>query len=386
MGFCDAIRRKVRSPGTNPQRNFVLRCRVYRLGLGLCICRGRTFNSGDDMATKWENRTVGYNDLESAIKKYSAKELKGQVDLFLKQYKDVADAEEKLAPALIKARGKGVEGTELADFRKDKEFNDAYKGLDHAVDALWKEQVKCRNMGNEARQTINDLKTLAEHISSDLATHEKELEASRESLKKDQAKAKAGQGTLTPSTIKEADTLEREFKKYAPDLEKLNKDIAGDLKDLTEAAGIYKREVDQKMDNYAAKFEKTIAKTLDLAPKAGADQAGLPTALQERVLVVAAKKAVSSAKDIEKFCKYALEKAETDKALAAPDLKAARTGLDALKKMLTAQRAIRKKYAAQIKKAKNSKQLYGQFKDMDEAFAGAEKKLVTTMKEIAGKA
>ena len=386
MGFCDAIRRKVRSPGTNPQRNFVLRCRVYRLGLGLCICRGLKFNSGDDMATKWENRTVGYNDLESAIKKYSAKELKGQVDLFLKQYKVVAEAEEKLAPALIKARGKGVEGTELADFRKDKEFNDAYKGLDHAVDALWKEQVKCSNMGNEARQTINDLKTLAEHISSDLATHEKELEASRESLKKDQAKAKAGKGTLTPSTIKEADTLEREFKKYAPDLEKLNKDIAGDLKDLTEAAGIYKREVDQKMDNYAAKFEKTIAKTLDLAPKAGADQAGLPTALQERVLLVAAKKAVSSAKDIEKFCKYALEKAETDKALAAPDLKAARTGLDALKKVLTAQRAIRKKYAAQIKKAKNSKQLYGQFKDMDEAFAGAEKKLVTTMKEIAGKA
>ena len=386
MGFCDAIRRKFRSPGTNPQRNFVLRCRVYRLGLGLCICRGRTFNSGDDMATKWENRTVGYNDLESAIKKYSAKELKGQVDLFLKQYKVVAEAEEKLAPALIKARGKGVEGTELADFRKDKEFNDAYKGLDHAVDALWKEQVKCSNMGNEARQTINDLKILAEHISSDLATHEKELEASREALKQDQAKAKAGKGTLTPSTIKEADTLEREFKKYAPDLEKLNKDIAGDLKDLTEAAGIYKREVDQKMDNYAAKFVKTIAKTLDLAPKAGADQAGLPTALQERVLAVAAKKAVSSAKDIEKFCKYALEKAETDKALAAPDLKAARTGLDALKKVLTAQRAIRKKYAAQIKKAKNSKQLYGQFKDMDDAFAGAEKKLVTTMKEIAGKA
>ena len=140
------------------------------------------------------------------------------------------------------------------------------------------------------------------------------------------------------------------------------------------------------MDSYAAKFEKTIAKTLDLAPKAGADQAGLPTALQERVLLVAAKKAVSSAKGIEKFCKYALEKAETDKALAAPDLKAARTGLDALKKVLTAQRAIRKKYAAQIKKAKNSKQLYGQFTDMEEAFAGAEKKLVTTMKEIAGKA
>ena len=338
------------------------------------------------MATKWENRAVGYDDLAGAIKKYSAKELKAQVDLFLKQYKVVAEAEEKLAPALVKARGNGVEGASLADFRKDKEFNDAYKGLDHAVDALWKEQVKCRNMGNEARQTINDLKTLLEHITGDLASHEKELEASRDALKKDQAKAKAGKATLTPSIIKEADTLEREFKKNAPELEKLKKEIAADTKDLTEAAGTYKREVDQKMDNYTAKFEKTVAKTLDLAPKAGADQAGLPTALQERVLAVAAKKAVAAAKDIEKFCKYALEKADKDKALAAPDLKAARLGLDTLKKVLTAQRAIRKKYAMQIKKAKNSKDLYKQFKDMDEAFAGAEKTLVATMKQIAGKA
>ena len=241
-------------------------------------------------------------------------------------------------------------------------------------------------MGNEARQTINDLKTLLEHITGDLASHEKELEASRDALKKDQAKAKAGKATLTPSIIKEADTLEREFKKNAPELEKLKKEIAADTKDLTEAAGTYKREVDQKMDNYAAKFEKTVAKTLDLAPKAGADQAGLPTALQERVLAVAAKKAVAAAKDIEKFCKYALEKADKDKALAAPDLKAARLGLDTLKKVLTAQRAIRKKYAMQIKKAKNSKDLYKQFKDMDEAFAGAEKALVATMKQIAGKA
>ena len=52
------------------------------------------------MATKWENRASGLKDLEGAIKKYSATELKAQVDLFLKQYTVVAEAEEKLLNVL----------------------------------------------------------------------------------------------------------------------------------------------------------------------------------------------------------------------------------------------------------------------------------------------
>ena len=335
------------------------------------------------MAAKWGNHEGGYKDLEPAISKYSAKAVKSQVDAFLKEYKGIEDFQDKLPAALVKARADGVVGESLADFRKNKPFNDAYKALDKAVDALWKEQVKCRQMTNEAKQTINDLKTLLEHIDTDLKLHETELKDAQDDLKKDQAKAKAGKGTLTPSVIKAADTLEKDFKKRSGEMEKLKKQIAVDIKDLTEAGNAYKTEVDTKMDTYAAKFEKILEKILDFAPKSGQSEAGLPTVLQENVLVVAAKKAVAEGKLIEKHCKYALEKAQTDKTLAQPELKAASTKLAGLKRVLAVQAGARKKYAAIIKKAKNSKEIYKQFKFIDEAFASAEKTLVATMKAMA---
>jgi hypothetical protein len=65
-------------------------------------------------------------------------------------------------------------------------------------------------------------------------------------------------------------------------------------------------------------------------------------------------------------------------------LKAAKTGLDGLKKMHKALAANRKKYATAIKAAKDNKELYKQFKLADEAFEGAEKALLDTMKKIAG--
>lgn len=336
------------------------------------------------MVAKWGSHEADYKDLENAIKKHSSKVMKAQVDEFLKQYKVIEELQDKLPAALVKARSDGVEGGSLDEFKKNKGFYDAYKALDKAVDALWKEQVKCKQMTNEAKQTVNDLKTLAEHIETDLKAHEKDLKEAQEELKKDQAKAKAGKGTLTPSVIKGVETQEKDFKKTGAEMEKLAKTIAADIKDLTEAGNVYKTEVNQKMDNYAAKFEKTIEKTLDLAPATGATVVGLPTALQEKVLVVAAKKAVADAKQIEKHCKYALEKAEKDKALAAPELKAASTGLAALKKVLSVQSGARKKYAAHIKKAENSKEIYKQFKFIDDAFATAEKALQATMKTIAG--
>lgn len=336
------------------------------------------------MAVKWANHDAAYSKLQSAIKDFSAKACGAQIEAFLKEYRACEALEEKLGHALVKARSNGIEGDTLADFKKDKGFSDAYKALDKQVDALWKEQVKARQMGNEAKQTVNDLKILVDHIEAERKDHAKELAEAQDDLKKDQAKAKAGKGVLSPATIKLVDGLEKDFKKLDPGLAKLLKDIAADIKDLAEAGSLYRKEVDQKMENYAAKFEKTIEKTLDLAPKSGANTAGLPTALQERVLVVSVKKAVALAKQIEKHCKAAREKADKDRATAAPDLKAAKLGLDGLKKMHKALAANRKKYATAIKAAQDSKELYRQFKIADEAFQGSEKSLMTTMKEIAG--
>ena len=337
------------------------------------------------MVAKWENREADYKKLQVEIKRNSFSSCAAQVDLFLKHYKACQALEEKLSFATVKARSNGVEGDDLTAFRKEKGFYDAYKLLDKEVDLLWKEQVKARQMRVMARQTSSDLKILTEHIEEDRKVHAKELEEAQKALKKGQAKAKSGKGAILPSAVKLVDTLEKQFKKREPGLAKLLKDIAEDTKDLAKAYDIYKNEIDQKMDNYAAKFEKMIANKLDLAPKSGgADESGLPTVLQARVLVVAVKKAVALGKVIEKHCRTAIENSKKERASAAPELKAAPTGLDTLKKTHKVLAANRKKHAAAIKKAKESKELFKQFKLADAAFADAEKALVEAMKTIAG--
>ena len=335
------------------------------------------------MAEKWGNHESSYKDAEIILKKYSAKLVSAQVETFLKHYKTCQELEDKLGHLVVKARSNGISGDGLSDFKKDKGFYDAYKALDKEVDALWKAQVEARMMGNEAKQGVSDLKILTEHIENDLKAHAKELAAAQEDLKKEQSKAKAGKGTVSPSVVKAVEGLEKEFKKREPVLAKMLKQIVADSKDLTEAGGVYRKEVDQKMDTYAAKFQKMIEKTLDLAPKDTANDAGMPTALQARVLVVAVKKAADLGKTIGKHLKAALDKAEKDPKLAAPDLKAAKAGLDTLKKSHKVLAANRKKHAAAIKRAKDSKELYRQFKIADEVFAGAEKAMIETMTKIA---
>ena len=165
------------------------------------------------MAVKWANHEADYGKLQAAIKQHSAKACGAQIEAFQKHYKTCQELEEKLGHALVKARTNGVTGDSLADFHKDKSFNDAYKALDHQVDDLWKEQVKARQMANEAKQTVNDLKILVEHIEEERKDHAKELAEAQDDLKKDQAKAKSGKGVLSPATIKLVDTLEKDFKK-----------------------------------------------------------------------------------------------------------------------------------------------------------------------------
>ena len=123
------------------------------------------------MAEKWLNHEGSYKACESTLKKYSAKEVGAQVDLFLKHYKTCQELEEKLGFMVVKARTNGVSGDGLADFKKDKGFYDAYKALDKEVDGLWKAQVQARMMSNEAKQGVSDLKILTERIDEDLKRH-----------------------------------------------------------------------------------------------------------------------------------------------------------------------------------------------------------------------
>jgi len=337
------------------------------------------------MSVKWANHESGYAKLQPAIKDYAAKACAAQAELFLKHYKACTGYQDKMPPALIAARKAGVDGSSLSDFRKDKGFNDAYKALDREVDALWKEQVKLRQMCNEAKQTVNDLKILIEHIEEERKAHAKELAEGQDELKNMQAKAKAGKGVLSPATIKLVDGLEKEFKKLDPGLAKLLKEIEADIKDLTEAGGIYRKQVDPKMETYAAKFVKMIEKVLDLAPKPAVATAAnnLPDILEEGKLKSGIGKTVVQAGAIKEVCAQALDEAKTDRKAAVTTLKAVKIPMDQMKKFQRLLLTARKKFAKQIKEAKNGNDLEKQFKVVDTALKSTEELLIKTTKAIA---
>lgn len=337
------------------------------------------------MAEKWGNHDQAFKKLESELKPFSSKVVSSNGDAAAKAYKKCQDLEEKLGHMAVKARQNGVAGSDVSDFKRDSGFYDAYKSLDREIDALAKVMQETMLGSNHARAGLNDLKILTEHIETDLKKHDKELDEAREDLKKEQAKAKSGKGVISPSTVKLVDTLEKDFKKREPELKKLLAEIDKLRKDLTEAGAVYRKEIDQRMESYVQKdFQKLVQKVIGIVPADNAHKEGLPTALQPRVLDVAVKKAVNQGKVISKLLKSALEKSQHGPDHAAADLKAARTTLDQLKKAHKLLAANRKKYATQIKGAKDSKDLYRQFKLADDTFADAEKNLIETVKKIAG--
>ena len=333
------------------------------------------------MARKWDDHAGSYKKLGADITKHSLKVSKGLIADFINHYRKIEQLEDKLPAALIKARENGVSGDGLAAFKKDKGFSDAYKALDKEVDNLWAVQVKCKNIANEALATALDLKTLAEKIEKDLSEHEKDLKDAEDELKKHDAKVKAGKATVSPAMLKAIDLQRKDMAKTPKELEKLLKDIANDRKDLTEAGNLFEKMTDKKMEFYAAKFDKMIEKTLDLAPegKDGKDdkdsgaEPDLPAALQPKPFGVAVKKAVAMGKTIEKHCTTAVDKAQKDKKLADPELKAAKTGIESLKKVHIALGKERKKSLDALRASTLAKDYERQFKEIEEAFASAVK-------------
>lgn len=64
-------------------------------------------------------------------------------------------------------------------------------------------------MGNEAKQTANDLKVLVDHVEEERKAHAKGLTEAQEKVKKDQAKAKAGKGVISSANLMLADTMKK---------------------------------------------------------------------------------------------------------------------------------------------------------------------------------
>lgn len=322
------------------------------------------------MAKKWEDHTGAYKKLSGDVAKFSLKAVKGLVADFINSYRKVENFEGKLPDTLVKARENGVTGDNLAAFKKDKVFADAYKLLDKEVDVLWAVQVKIKNIENEALTTANDLKTLSERIDKDLKDHEKD--------QKD-AEAKAKKSPPPPKEQLAAEIQRRADAKTAKDLQALQVTIAKDRKDLTEAADLFDKQTDRKMTTYAAKFDKMIEKILDLAPegkddgKDGGDDPDLPGNLQFKPFSVTVKKAVLQGKTIEKHCAMAAEKAKKDKKQAVPELKAAVTGLAALKKLRISLGKEQKKAMPALRKSPREKDYQKLFMDIETAFQSAVK-------------
>lgn len=319
------------------------------------------------MAKKWDDHAAAYKKLAGDIAKHGQKVLKSLIADFINSYRKVERHEAALPETLIKARGNGVTGDNLAAFKKDKVFAGAYKLLDKEVDVLWAVQLKIKNLENEALSTANDLKTLSERIDKDIAEHEKE--------QKD-AEAKAKKAGLKEQLA--AEIARRELVKTIKEMQDLQAKIAKDGKELVEAGDLFDKQTDKKMATYAAKFDKLIEKILDLAPdskeaKDGDDDPDLPADLQFKPLTVVVKQAIMAGKTIEKHCAMAIEKAKKDKNQVAPELKAAVAGLAALKKLRISLGKEQKKAMPALRKSKHEKEYAKLFTDIEEAFQSAVK-------------
>lgn len=321
------------------------------------------------MAKKWDDHAAAYKKLGGDVARHGLKVLKPLIADFINSYRKVELFEGRLPDTLIKARENGVTGDNLAAFKKDKVFADTFKALDKEVDILWALQVKIKNLENEALATAQDLKNLDDRIDKDIKEHEKDLKDAELKAKK------------SPPPLKEQLILEiqrRDTVKTSKELQDVMAKIDKDRKDLIEAGNLFDKQTDKKMVTYAAKFDKTIEKILDLAPDSkdgGADDhdSDLPGNLQFKPFTVVVKKAVLAGKAIEKHCATAIEKAKKDKKQAVPELKAAGAGLEALKKLRISLGKEQKKAMPALRKSKREKEYQKLFLDIENSFQSAVK-------------
>lgn len=329
------------------------------------------------MAKKWDDHAGAYKKLSGDVAKFGMKSIKPLVADFINSYRKVENFEGKLPDTLIKARENGVTGDNLAAFKKDKVFAGSYKLLDKEVDVLWAVQLKIKNLENEALSTANDLKTLSDRIDKDIADHDKE--------QKD-AEAKAKKAGLKEQLA--AEIARRALVKTTKELQDLLAKIAKDRKELIEAGDLFDKQTDNTMVTYAAKFDKLIEKILDLAPDSKSDDKtgndpDLPDNLQFKPFSVTVKKAVMAGKAIEKHCDMAVEKSKKDKNQAAPELKAAQTGIEALKKLRISLGKEQKKAMPALRKSPREKEYAKLFTDIENAFQSAVKVHRTAIMTIA---
>lgn len=242
------------------------------------------------MAKEWDKFSADYKKLKSQSAGLTKQAGAAEVKRMQVANSNVSEGEGNLKTSLTKARKGGVTGDSVGDFMKNKDFQEAMKLLNKAVDML-EEGVKAVNdFADKADAAADALAGLHADIGKDL----KKRKDSSESKK---------------------------------DIQALEATTEADAKEFRSLARNTRERVVPAYRDYGKKFQATVAKIVKEAPDVVAKEVEgkeIPQKLVDRVLNTAFTKCAAGAKDVKTMCDTAMTKATRgDNAGALAELKKA---------------------------------------------------------------
>ena len=293
------------------------------------------------MAKEWDKFQATYKKLEPKLKIFDETNADKKSQVFRLAYANCSAGENNISDSMVTAREKGVTGTELKDFLKDKGFQEAINLHNVAVRDMDTGQKDYKTFCTEARTFADEIAALHKDIEKDLKG------------RKDKSESKK-------------------------DIEGLRDQLADDWKAVDTVAKRYASGMSPAKENYVANYQKTINALLKKAPEDQANQKDdteLPQLLVDRNIKANFGKAVGMVKRIDDHCATALEESGTDVKLAAPHLKLAVGELGELKKIKDSYDEVVAKYDTDIKNSKDEAQIRKMIAAILTGYADSERKI-----------
>lgn len=255
---------------------------------------------------------------------------------------EAVEGEEFLQESLVPAHNAGISGG-LSDFMKNKDFKEGYTLYKKSVENFAQELLNAEKMEKEAADVLAIAKKLDADITKD--------------LKKRSGKSQS-----------------------KTDIERLQADVQGAIKELTVAANVHSKQSPAVL-NYVANFPKKVNAILKTAPadaKAQKDSTELPQLMQDRNLKSSIGKVKALLKTINAKAADAMTAAETDlKAAAALALKDLKELNDKYVKA-----SGDRKVKAMIENSKDKAAIQKTIATIQQSYAAAERKVRGTMTTI----
>jgi len=302
------------------------------------------------MAKEWDKFQSTYKKIEPKLKIYTEANGAKKSAIFSNAYSNCSVGENNITDSMVTAREKGVTGTELKDFMKDKGFQEAMKLYTLAVNEMDAAQKDYGTFCTEARGVADEVALLHAAIEKDLKG------------RKDKSESKK-------------------------DIEGLRDQLAKDWKLLDAVAKRNTKNTSPAKEKYVENYKKTIDELLKEAPEEQQrkkDEAELPQLLVDRNIKSNFSKAIAMVKRIDEHCAAALEASEEDLKAAAPHLKLAVGELSPLKKMNDLYEDVVKRFDADIQNSKDEAKIRKMIGAITKGFADSDRKIrgiATTIKK-----